>query len=111
MRRCFVRQTLASCAVQKVLEIAAGNASLAGARRWCDVVSTDCVQGPARGRHPGGARRIPRSSCGQEVIAPKAFMPPVDATTFLSVLPKTSPSNKDHWNDPRCQELPGHDSG
>src|SRR3954467_6964827 len=46
---------------QRVLDVAAGNgnASLAAARRWCDVVSTDYVPALlARGRERAAAERL-----------------------------------------------------
>jgi ubiquinone/menaquinone biosynthesis C-methylase UbiE len=54
-------EALNLCAGQKVLDVAAGNgnATLAAARRWCDVVSTDYV--PAlleRGRERATAERL-----------------------------------------------------
>ena len=54
-------ETLDMRAGQKVLDVAAGNGnvSLASARRWCEVVSTDCV--PAlleRGRERAAAERL-----------------------------------------------------
>ena len=43
---------------EKVLDVAAGNgnATLAAARRWCDVTSTDYVAGAARARRASAPR-------------------------------------------------------
>ena len=47
---------------QTVLDVAAGNgnATLAAARRWCDVTSTDYVPSPAGARRGARRRRGPR---------------------------------------------------
>ena len=59
----------------KVLDVAAGNgmATLAAARRWCDVTSTDYVpalleRGQARATAEGYAGRIQRGRCGKPAV-------------------------------------------
>src|ERR1700687_2528483 len=78
---------------QKVLDVAAGNgnATLAAARRWCDVVSTDYVPSLLeRGRLRGGAGGLPlefRGADAENLPLPDASFDAVMSTFGVMFTP------------------------